>query len=394
MPAPEGHFDVIMVGGGVMGCATAHYLLKAEPDLKVAIVEMDPTYEKSSSALSDGNTRVQFNIKENIQMSLYGLEAMENFAEEMAVGEQKPEIAFRQQGNLFLVDEESLVEAREGLELQQSLGCQVEWLSLEEISSRYPLIDPVNCVGGTFGPLDGVLDPYAVLMAYKDKAISMGAQFITAEVIELLHESKRIKGVKLSSGDVLLARAVVNSAGAWATKLAKTAGIDLPVSPVMRQVFIVETEVHSDDLLPAYFSPSGLYCIHEGGNLFMVGKSLSEDPIGFEFAWSRERFTEILWPELVEFAPSFDRLKVLRGWAGLYAVNTLDGNAILGEWPELSGYYLGNGFSGHGFQQCHAVGRYIAELIMDSTPSLDLSIFSPQRILTNEPVFESKRKLI
>jgi glycine/D-amino acid oxidase-like deaminating enzyme len=394
MPDAERYFDVIMVGGGVMGCATAHYLLKAEPDLKVAIVEMDPTYEKSSSALSDGNTRVQFNIKENIQMSLYGLDVMENFAEEMAVGEQKPEIAFRQQGNLFLVDEESLAEAREGLELQQSLGCQVEWLSPDEISSRYPLIKPVNCVGGTFGPLDGVLDPYAVLMAYKDKAISMGAQFVTAEVIELLHEYKHVKGVRLSSGDELLAGAVVNSAGAWATKLAKTAGIDLPVSPVMRQVFIVETEVQSDDLLPAFFSPLGLYCIHEGGNLFMVGKSLPEDPIGFEFTLSRRRFTDVLWPELVEFVPPFDRLKVLRGWAGLYAVNTLDGNAILGEWPELSGCYLANGFSGHGFQQCHAVGRYIAELILEDAPSLDLSIFSPQRILTNEPVFESKRKLI
>ena len=126
----------------------------------------------------------------------------------------------------------------------------------------------------------------------------------------------------------------------------------------------------------------------------MVGKSLQEDPIGYEFSWSRERFTEILWPELVEFAPSFDRLKVLRGWAGLYAVNTLDGNAILGEWPELSGYFMANGFSGHGFQQCHAVGRYIAELILEDAPSLDLSIFSPQRILTNEPVYESRRKLI
>jgi len=394
MPAAEGYFDVIMVGGGVMGCATACYLLKADPDLKVAIVEMDPTYEKSSTALSDGNTRVQFNIKENIQMSLYGLEVMAKFAEEMAVGEQKPEIAFRQQGNLFLVDEESLAEAREGLELQQSLGCQVEWLSLEEIGSRYPLINPVKCVGGTFGPLDGVLDPYAVLMAYKGNAISMGAKFITNEVIELLYENKRVRGVRLTSGDELLARAVVNSAGAWATKLAKTAGIDLPVSPVMRQVFIVETEVQSDELLPAFFSPSGLYCIHEGENQFMVGKSLTEDPIGFEFAWSRSRFTEILWPELVEFVPSFDRLKVLRGWAGLYAVNTLDGNAILGEWPELSGYYMANGFSGHGFQQCHAVGRYIAELILEDTPSLDLSVFSPQRILTNEPIFESKRKLI
>jgi len=394
MPVAEGNFDVIMVGGGVMGCATAHYLLKADPDLKVAIVEMDPTYEKSSSALSDGNTRIQFNIKENIQMSLYGLEVMENFAEEMAVGEQRPKIAFRQQGNLFLVDEESLTEAREGLDLQQSLGCQVEWLSLEEIGSRYPLINPVNCVGGTFGPLDGVLDPYAVLIAYKDKAISMGAQFITAEVMELLHDHKRVKGVRLASGEELLARAVVNSAGAWATKLAKSTGIDLPISPVMRQVFVVETEISRDDLLPALFSPSGLYCIHEGENRFMVGKSLPEDPIGFDFTWSRHRFTEILWPELVEFVPSFDRLKVLRGWAGLYAVNHLDGNAILGEWPELSGYYLANGFSGHGFQQCHGVGRYIAELILDNTPSLDLSVFSPQRILTNEPVFESKRKLI
>ena len=394
MPATERHFDVIMVGGGVMGCATAYYLLKADPDLKVAIVEMDPTYEKSSTALSDGNTCIQFNLQENIQMSLYGLDVMANFAEEMAVGEHKPEIAFRQQGNLFLVENESLAEAREGLELQQSLGCQVEWLSLEEIGLRYPLINPVNCVGGTFGPLDGVLDPYAVLMAYKEKAISLGAKFITAEVVKLLYENKCVKGARLSSGDELLAGTVVNSAGAWATKLAKTAGIDLPVSPVMRQVFIVETEVQSDDLFPAFFSPSGLYCIHEGGNLFMVGKSLPVDPMGFEFTWSRDRFTEVLWPELVEFVPSFDRLKVQRGWAGLYAVNTLDGNAILGEWPELSGCYLANGFSGHGFQQCHAVGRYIAELILDNAPSLDLSIFSPQRILTDEPVFESRRKLI
>ncbi|MCK6630711.1 MAG: FAD-binding oxidoreductase, partial [Anaerolineae bacterium] len=78
--------------------------------------------------------------------------------------------------------------------------------------------------------------------------------------------------------------------------------------------------------------------------------------------WERHRFEDLLWPELVEFIPAFDRLKVVRGWTGLYEVNTFDGNAILGEWPELSGFFLANGFSGHGFQQCHAVGRYLAEL--------------------------------
>jgi glycine/D-amino acid oxidase-like deaminating enzyme len=126
----------------------------------------------------------------------------------------------------------------------------------------------------------------------------------------------------------------------------------------------------------------------------MCGKSLPDDPVGFEFTWNRRGFDEILWPELVDFVPSFDRLKVARGWAGLYAVNVFDGNAILGEWPELEGFYLANGFSGHGFQQCHAVGRYIAELIMGQTPTLDLSIFSPKRILENKPVFESQGKIV
>jgi glycine/D-amino acid oxidase-like deaminating enzyme len=98
---------------------------------------------------------------------------------------------------------------------------------------------------------------------------------------------------------------------------------------------------------------------------------------------------EILWPELADFVPAFDTLKLIRGWAGLYAVNTLDGNAILGEWPELKGFYLANGFSGHGLQQAPAVGRYISELITKRSPVLDLSVFQPGRILENKPLSEN-----
>jgi glycine/D-amino acid oxidase-like deaminating enzyme len=387
-------YDVIMVGGGVMGCATAYYLMKADDRLKVAIIEMDPTYEKASTPLSDGNIRVQFNIKENIQISQYGLEVVGRFAEAMAVDDDRPDVAFRRQGNLFLVDGIGREEAERGLALQKDLGCQVEWLTLDEIKQSYPLCNPVGCVGGTFGWQDGVMDPWAVLMGYKKKAISLGAQFIQAEVAELLKSRDSIAGVRLSSGDKLTARFVVNSAGAWAPRVAQTVGINLPIEPVKRQVFVIETNARPDRILPAIFFPSGLYCFHERGGQFMCGKSLPDDPVGYEFGWNRRTFTEILWPELIEFVPSFDRLKVARGWAGLYAVNTLDGNAVLGEWPELKGCYLANGFSGHGFQQCHAVGRYIAELIMGHPPTLDLSIFSPQRILENKPVFESRRRII
>jgi len=387
-------YDVIMVGGGAMGCATAYYLMKADSQLKVAIVEMDPTYARASTPLSDGNIRVQFGLKENIQISQYGLEVLEGFPEEMAVDDTRPDAGFRRQGNLFLVDESGREEAEQGLGLQQSLGCQVEWLSPDEITRRYPLCDPAGCAGGTFGSQDGTMDPWALLAAYKSKAVSLGAEFIHAEVSRLQKSGNRISGVRLSSGDDLTAGAVLNSAGAWASRIAQTVGIDLPVQPVKRQVFVVETNARPDGVLPFMCSPSGLYWIHEQCGQFMCGKSLPDDPIGFDFAWDRRTFIEFLWPELVEFVPSSDRLKVTRGWAGLYAVNTLDQNAILGEWPDLKGLFLANGFSGHGLQQAPAVGRYIAELILDHPPTLDLSVLSPQRILENKPVLESGRSIV
>lgn len=388
-------YDVIIVGGGVMGCATAYYLLKFDPRLNIAILEMDPNYEKASTPLSDGNTRIQFNIKENIQMSQYGLEVLKTFADDMAVDGEKPDPAFRQQGNLFVLDEASRDESYEGMLLQKSLGCEVHWLTPVEVQKHFPIYNLKDCVAGAFGPHDGTMLPMAVLDGYKKKAISLGANYIQAEVTEVLKSQNQVVGVRLSSGEVLNSNIVMNAAGAWAERIARSVGVDLPIAPTKRQVTIVETNYHGEGVLPVLFLPSGLYVIHEGEGLFMVGKSFADDYIGTDnFTWERSKFEERIWHELVEYLPSFDRLKILRGWAGLYEVNTLDGNAILGEWSRLKGFYLANGFSGHGFQQCHAVGRYIAELILGKTPSLDLSIFSPQRLLENKPVFESKRKII
>jgi glycine/D-amino acid oxidase-like deaminating enzyme len=115
---------------------------------------------------------------------------------------------------------------------------------------------------------------------------------------------------------------------------------------------------------------------------------MAEDPVGFSFSWDDKRFYDILWPELAEFVPDFESLRLIRGWAGLYAMNTLDENAILGEWPELKGFFLANGFSGHGLQQAPAVGRYISELITGESHALDLSIFGPGRILENRKLSE------
>ena len=388
-------YDVILIGGGVMGCATAYFLLKADPNLQIAILEKDTTYTKNSTILSDGNIRLQFNVKENIQISQFGLQMLDRFAEELAVGDDKPDAAFRRQGNLFLTDEDGRSAAQQGLALQQSLGCPIEWLSPTEIAQRFPAMNLQGCAGGAFGTGEGTMDPLAVLQAYKNKAVSLGARFIQAEVTNLLFDQSGINGVKLSSGDTLTSNIVVNSAGAWVPQIARMAGIELPIEPVKRQVFVLEAEVLPKNPWPLIVFPTGLYLIQEHANTFLCGKSLADDPVTYEdFNWNRQRFDDLLWPDLVDYLPQFDRLKVTSGWAGLYAVNTFDGNAIFGEWPDLRGFYLMGGFSGHGFQQCHAGGRYIAELILGHTPALDLSIFSPQRILENKPVFENQSKLV
>lgn len=145
---------------------------------------------------------------------------------------------------------------------------------------------------------------------------------------------------------------------------------------------------------PTAFAPSGLYVLPEPGNTFLVSWSLPTDPTGFDFALSRQHFDDTIWPELVGNFPAFEAVRVLRGWSGLYASNDLDGNGIIGEWPDLAGFYLANGFSGHGFQQCHAVGRHLAESILGYTPSLDLSRLSPMRIVSNTPLFEHAGRLI
>lgn len=387
-------FDVIMAGGGLMGCATAYYLLQADPTLKVAIIEMDPDYKLNSTVLSDGNTRLQFNLKENILISQYGLERLKTFSEDMAVGDWQPQIDFRQQGNLFLTDEANKANAQAGLALQQSLNCEVSWLEPMEIKARFPLYDETKFAGGTFGRLDGTMDPQAVLIGFKRKAIEQGATFIEAEVAEVLHSAGRISGVRLTDGAQLVAKYVVNSAGAWGTKLARTAGIDLPIEPVMRQIYVLQTATAPTEKYPLTVFPSGLYIIQEHGGNFTCGQSLDDDPVGFDFTWSHDKFMDVMWPELVEYVPAFDRLKVVGGWSGLYDVNRFDGNVILGEWPELAGFVLVHGFSGHGFQQCHAIGRYLAEIIRGVDLSLDLSIFSPRRILENKPVFEGHGKLV
>ena len=383
-------YDVIITGGGIMGSSTAYYLTQMQPGLTVAVVERDPTDARASTTLSMSNVRIQFSLKENIQISRYAFQVLERFEDEMAVEDRRPKIYFRREGNLFLVSAANHDAARRALDLQRSLGCRIEWWSPQQIRDRYPLYEPgAEILGATFGPDDGHFDAYAALMAYRAKAKSQGAEFLTGEAVKIRAAGGRATGVDLGSVATLTAGCVVNCGGAWEAELAETAGVKLPVIPVKRQIFTLDTAVKPTGPLPLTVLLSGLYFRTETGGMILLGKSMDEDPVGYSFCWDNQRFMELLWPELAEFVPAWERLKLVRGWAGLYDVNRLDHNAIIGEWPEIRGLYLATGFSGHGLQQGPAVGRYLSELILKRAPALDLSTFTPARVLENRPRSEA-----
>ena len=383
-------YDVLIVGGGIMGSSIAYNLVDLEPRLKVVVVERDYSYEKASTTLSAANLRtVGFSLKENYLISKQSFKILETFEKQMTVEDIRPKLYLRREGNLLLSDSDGLAEARDIFEIHRQLGSDALWLEPEEIKKRWPLFETSGITGAAYGPTDGHLDAHAMLTAYKRKAASIGATFIQDEVVDLLIEGERVTGARLSSGNTVSADTTINCAGGWAANVAKMAGVSIPVSPVQRQVFVVDPKVKPEEPLPFVFHPSGLWFRSETGGLVILGQSMEDDQVGYDFKWDRDRFMEVLWPALAEFVPAFDTLKLIRGWSGLYEVNTLDNNAIIGPWPELEGFYLCNGFSGHGMMQGPAVGQYMAEIITGTETTMDLSVFSPKRIINNCPIGET-----
>jgi glycine/D-amino acid oxidase-like deaminating enzyme len=386
-------FDVVIVGGGIMGASTAYHLLRADPALSVVVVERDPSYRLASTTLCEGNVRTQFNLEENVRISQYAMAVLETFADEMETASYRPDPAPRREGNLFFVDAAGEAAARAGLATQRSLGCAVEWLDAAAIAAEFPAFRTEGLVGGTLGRGDGRVDPGAMLRGYRLKAIELGATFVAAEVLGIDVVAERVRGV-VTSDEPIVANVAVVAAGAWAPGLVAPLGVVLPVSAVMRTVYIVASSVPTAGL-PAAFLPSGAYAIPIGDHTWESAWSLESDPVGFDFTPApRSRFEEAVWPELVRHLPAFDALRVESAWAGLYDENHLDGNAILGEWPGIAGLHLAVGFSGHGFQQAPAVGRYLAEEIRGDRHVLDLSRLGPQRVIAGSPLSEYEARLI
>ena len=384
-------FDVVIAGGGVIGSAVAYFLrAHADFDGRVAVIERDPSYADCTTARSVGGIRQQFSTRENILLSRFAAEFVNNADRYLAVDDASPQLAFVEAGYLFLVGPEEIETLKSNHARQSAQGARVVLLEPAELKTRFPWLGLSGVALGSLGlENEGWIDPYGLLMAFRNKAKSLGVRYLDDEVAGLGLNEHLVESVALASGDTLGCGWVVNAAGARAADVAAMADIALPVAPRKRQVFVFEcrTEIPG---CPLVIDPSGMYFRPESGR-FLCGISPpeSEDPDTLDHEIDYTMFEELLWPMLAGRVPAFEAVKLTNAWACTYAYNTLDQNAIVGTHPELSNFVLANGFSGHGLQQSPGVGRAVAELIScGEYQSIDLTRFGFERILAQAPIRE------
>ncbi|OQR90414.1 FAD-dependent oxidoreductase domain-containing protein [Achlya hypogyna] len=400
--------DVVIVGGGVMGCSTAYHLAqKAAGRLRITVVERSFAYKRTSAVLSAGGIRMQFSEKPNIAMSQYGLEFLRNAKDNLSVlGCDPVDVNFVENGYLFLASAKGRETLKANHAVQTAIGAPVEIFSPDQLTDRFPWIDTTDVVAGALGLRDeGWFDPWAYLTGLKRKCSHLGVEFIEGELAGAMKVTDRAiheLAVRTTEGKTveLVPGHVVNASGAWAHNTAVAAGVhDLPIRARKRTVFVFQcpeaAKWTGKACSPLVVDPSGVYFRPEGcSGQFICGVSPDEaddkdcngdDPLVPDYAL----FDDVIWPTIAARVPAFEAIKMVNAWAGFYDYNTFDHNAIIGLHPDRKNLYCINGFSGHGLQQSPAAGRGIAELIHDgSYTTLDLSAFSFDRIRNNQPFFE------
>ncbi|HRO14714.1 MAG TPA: FAD-binding oxidoreductase [Paracoccus sp. (in: a-proteobacteria)] len=385
--------EVLIAGGAVMGASVAFWLTRMDPSLKVTVIEPDPSYATSSTALSAAGIRSQFTNEVNVAISRFGIEFIRDFARHTGEAGGVADLGFKENGYLFLTGTETGALQLENLAaMQRTLGAETQVLDRAGLAARWPWMQLDDIIAGSYGPRDeGFFDNMGLLSGMKNAARAAGAVWLRDRVTAFEREGDRVTAVQLEQGGRRQADVFVNCAGPRAGLLMRTMGLDLPVEPRKRTIFVVDAPKARHPDTPLVIDPSGIWMRPEHGQWLAATVPATDGPCAEDdFDPQDELWEDHVWPALYHRAEGFAESKVARRWAGHYAFNTLDQNAILGRNPQVPNLFHANGFSGHGLRQAPAVGRGIAEQIVHGGwVTLDLSPLGVQRVLDAQPFAEA-----
>lgn len=370
-------FDVVIIGGGIVGSSIAWHLTAAGCK-RVLVIERESAQGKGSTGKSMGGVRAQFATPVNIQMSLYSIPFYARFDETLGYP-----AGYRPQGYLFLATRQAHLDyLRDNFARQKALGLEeVRMISTAEIAAMLPQLRSDDVLGGSFCPTDGFVDPYSAMNGFMASAQEHGATlWKKTEVAGITTDPRGVTGVE-TSREPVSARVVVNAAGAWASEVAKMAGIELPVEPLRRMLVPSEPFDEFPHTSPMVIDMSNGFHFRPEARGFLLAWNDPEETPGYKTDFEPS-FIEKILNHAANRAPAFENLAVnpKRAWAGLYEMSP-DHHAILGEAPGLPGFYLANGFSGHGVMHAPATGKILSDLVLDGKTSVvnNVSVLGFQR---------------
>jgi sarcosine oxidase subunit beta len=379
VPAGVERAEVVIIGGGIVGASIAYHLA-ARGVRDVVVLERDQL-GSGSTTRNAGGVRLQFSTEINVVLSLRSLPRIERFEDEMGVDPH-----LRQVGYLFLITEErDVIPFERSLAMWQRLEVPAKRLDAAGVRAVFPELRVDDLRFATLCMRDGYCDPSSLLKGYVARAKEKGVSFREQQpVIGITREDDRVTGVRTASGDISC-QTIVNAAGAWAAEVGALAGVELPVRPLRRQIFVTEAVPGLDRDFPLTVEfASSLYFHRESGGVLM-GMADPTDGPGFD--------SSVNWdflPTLVERAmyrlPILERTSVKTGWAGFYE-DTPDKHPIIGA-VGVDGFLCAAGFSGHGIMHAPATGEAVAELIVDGRSSLDISALAFDRFRRGELIKE------
>jgi len=374
--------EVVIVGGGCMGASVAYHLARLGMT-DVVLLEREKMLGTGSTGRNAGGVRHQFSNEANIRLSLESIGLLERFAAD--VGQP---IDFHQDGYLFLLSSQASVETfKRNVALQRGLGVDVQWLDGHEAVKLAPGLSADGVLAATFCQRDGIADPNGVTMGFAKTAQSLGTTIERdVEVTGIVTTAGRVSAVETTRGTIET-RTVVNAAGPYARAIGRMAGVDVPVDPIRRHIFIAARgsgqdtmHVPTSHIMVIDFDTTFYFHREGAGLLFGMGERHETPTFDTTVQWD-------FLPQVIDVAvtrlPALADASISHAWAGLYEMSP-DGNPILGPADGVDGLYLINGFSGHGFQHSPAAGRILADVITGRDPHFDLTPFSAHRFARHE----------
>jgi sarcosine oxidase subunit beta len=356
--------DIVVIGAGAIGASIA-YQLGRRGARDVVVLERDAVGAGSTSKAA-GGIRVQFATRVEIELSLRALAFFKRFEDEMGVP-----CDFHQEGYLFVVtDEPTLARFRENVALQRSMGADVRVIAPDDARALVPALNVDDALAAVWGPADGHASPNDVVQAYAAQARALGVRIVEeTPVTGIVVERGRVAGVLTPAGPIAT-RLVVNAAGPWAPLVGRMVGLELPVDPRRRHIFVTDAFDGIRHPLPLVTDTgSGFYCRSEQGAILMSPGDIGEvTEYEARVDWN---VLELAVEKAVRRIPALEHAQVRHAWAGLRPL-TPDGRAILDWAPGVEGLYLAVGFCGHGFQHSPGVGETVAEVLLDGRSTLDI----------------------